>query len=429
MSGQLSTSGSPGGQGGAIFAGGPARLRACTVSGNVGGKGSAADFGDNPIVAANVNSPAINSENSAKANVRPEMITYSRWGGPGGPGGTGGIFSEAGLNLVLCTLSGNVGGNGGKGGQSYGGYMQFFTGAGGAAGGPGAVCCASSNGVVLVACTIAGNTGGAGGAGGSGDADYSGHTGQGVGGVGGAGGVFGTGGSMINSIVAANAGGTGGAGGPWRWSAPVNGAPDVQGAFTSLGFNLIGAADGGVGFTNGVNGDLAGSTNAPLDAVLGPLADNGGPTLTMALLHGSPALDAGDDALLQWPYRMRTDQRGFARKSGAHVDIGAFEFQYQDGTSAAVQPFVVSGNFAGNGAVQVNVSDPGALAASSGFDLMFSNSTPGATFSVLATSDLSVPVEKWSVVGQAVPVGAGVFQFTDVGATNSPQRFYRVSTP
>ncbi len=60
-------------------------------------------------------------------------------------------------------------------------------------------------------------------------------------------------------------------------------------------------------------GDLSGV--APL---LGPLADNGGPTDTHALLAGSPALDAGGIC-------PSTDQRGVARPQGPACDIGAFE--------------------------------------------------------------------------------------------------------
>lgn len=58
------------------------------------------------------------------------------------------------------------------------------------------------------------------------------------------------------------------------------------------------------------------------DPLLGPLADNGGPTLSMALLPGSPAIDAGDDASCAV-----TDQRGAARPQGAQCDPGAFEYE------------------------------------------------------------------------------------------------------
>ncbi|MEJ8672811.1 choice-of-anchor Q domain-containing protein [Streptomyces sp. MS1.AVA.1] len=54
------------------------------------------------------------------------------------------------------------------------------------------------------------------------------------------------------------------------------------------------------------------------DPLVGPLADNGGPTDTVALLPGSLALDAADGC-------PATDQRGVARPQGAACDIGAYE--------------------------------------------------------------------------------------------------------
>ena len=60
------------------------------------------------------------------------------------------------------------------------------------------------------------------------------------------------------------------------------------------------------------------------DPLLAPLADNGGPTLTHALLPGSPAIDAGNNYLFI-PYDQRGE--GFPRVSGNRADIGAFEFQ------------------------------------------------------------------------------------------------------
>jgi hypothetical protein len=58
------------------------------------------------------------------------------------------------------------------------------------------------------------------------------------------------------------------------------------------------------------------------DPLLGPLRDNGGPTMTHALLPGSPAIDAGNNVA-----GLQTDQRGRARVSGPAADIGAFEVQ------------------------------------------------------------------------------------------------------
>ncbi|MBN2084819.1 MAG: right-handed parallel beta-helix repeat-containing protein [Anaerolineales bacterium] len=74
-------------------------------------------------------------------------------------------------------------------------------------------------------------------------------------------------------------------------------------------------------------GDLSG-----LPANLGPLADNGGPTFTHALLPGSPALETGDDATC-----MAADQRGIGRPQGLHCDMGAFE---AESPSTATPPAV-----------------------------------------------------------------------------------------
>ncbi|MCA9099889.1 MAG: hypothetical protein KDA63_01985, partial [Planctomycetales bacterium] len=76
-------------------------------------------------------------------------------------------------------------------------------------------------------------------------------------------------------------------------------------------------------------GNLIGTAEAPIDPLLGPLADNGGPTLTHALLPGSPAVDAGNPDFSSPP---ATDQRGYYRVidgNGNHsprIDIGAFEY-------------------------------------------------------------------------------------------------------
>jgi hypothetical protein len=58
------------------------------------------------------------------------------------------------------------------------------------------------------------------------------------------------------------------------------------------------------------------------DPRLAPLADNGGPTLTRALLSDSPAIDMGSNV-----GGLETDQRGpgFPRVKGGRADIGAFE--------------------------------------------------------------------------------------------------------
>ena len=107
------------------------------------------------------------------------------------------------------------------------------------------------------------------------------------------------------------------------------GNPDIHPAGTSVidaNYSLLGTAvTPDTGADNLFN-------NAPL---FGPLASNGGPTETHALLGLSPAINAGDlnfdDAA------MPTDQRGapFVRVAGFRVDIGAFELQGSSSTNSA----------------------------------------------------------------------------------------------
>ena len=60
------------------------------------------------------------------------------------------------------------------------------------------------------------------------------------------------------------------------------------------------------------------------DPNLGPLANNGGPTPTMALLTGSAAIDMGDPVACAAPPISGKDQRGLARRAD-RCSIGAFE--------------------------------------------------------------------------------------------------------
>jgi predicted outer membrane repeat protein len=92
------------------------------------------------------------------------------------------------------------------------------------------------------------------------------------------------------------------------------------GTVTSVGYNL--SSDDGGGYLNGPGDQI------DTDPLLGPLQDNGGSTLTHALLPGSPAIDAGDPSFTPPP---SNDQRGrcFDRVFNGRIDIGSFEVQPQ----------------------------------------------------------------------------------------------------
>lgn len=87
--------------------------------------------------------------------------------------------------------------------------------------------------------------------------------------------------------------------------------------------NLIGDGTGMSGISNLINGNQVGSRWSPINPLLAPLGDYGGLTQTMALLPGSPAIDAGENSAI--PAGMTTDQRGRPRIVNHTVDIGAFE--------------------------------------------------------------------------------------------------------
>jgi hypothetical protein len=95
-------------------------------------------------------------------------------------------------------------------------------------------------------------------------------------------------------------------------------------SIVSEGYNLIGVGTA-VGAFNQA-GDQTGVT----DPLLGPLANNGGPTRNHALLPGSPAINAGEPTLVGGENGVpEFDQRGgpFTRVFGGRIDIGAFEAQ------------------------------------------------------------------------------------------------------
>ena len=241
--------------------------------------------------------------------------------GPDYAGNGGGILNLGDLNLEACALSDNAADpSTGWGGAIYSiGHLRLLActiGPGNSAGSvAGGVVADGGSVVEMLNCSVSGNW-----------------CGNSVGGV-----AVNSGGAAIltNCTITANsdvnfAGGYGGMGAALKntlIAGNTSGNPSLSdcatfsGSVFSLGGNLIGIADSVGGW---LASDRTGYSTLPLDPRLGPLGNNGGPTLTHALLisPNSPALNAGlsTDAP---PY----DQRGpgFPRVAGRAIDIGAFE--------------------------------------------------------------------------------------------------------
>jgi hypothetical protein len=274
--------------------------------------------------------------------VNSTIISNTCAGGRGGSGGSGGFYYHSG-DIYYCT----PGGDGGDGGNAIGSGIYTV-----------------GHAANLTNCTVAHNSAHA-GIGGPG----------GIGSWQGAGGASGTASGAIqanvNSMLANNV---------FSTNAPSNGS----GTNTDLGHNL--SSDGSCAFTN------VGSLNNT-DPKLGPLADNGGPTLTMALLPGSPAIDAGDN--LGTP---PTDQRGITRPFGAASDIGAYEYA----------PLLRISRSTGNG-----------------LDILLCDGTPGQTCRLLTSTSLS----NWVCMATNQVGANGTFLFEENCDERESGRFYKVALP
>jgi hypothetical protein len=164
----------------------------------------------------------------------------------------------------------------------------------------------------------------------------------------------------------------------------------------SLGYNL--SSDAAGGYLN-ATGDQV-STNP----ILGPLANNSGPTKTMALRVGSPAINKGKS------FGLATDQRGYPRAyvfpgvslatGGDGSDIGAYEVAELQVTSVD------------------SISN----------DLLLSfASALGTNYYVQGLSDLVTG--SWTAVGGSIPGNGGIVQTIQTNALSQSQQFYRVQLP
>jgi parallel beta-helix repeat protein/predicted outer membrane repeat protein len=261
LSGSTFTNNFAGSRGGGINTDGTLTVSACTFSGNDAGTGSSNGWGGGVA-------------NTGTLTMTNCTVSGNTAGAPSGTRGYGGAVNNYGtLTMTNCTVSGNTAGTGSS--YGWGGGLRIRAGL-----------------VLLTNCTISGNVAGTAEGGGAG------------------GGVFNdsTATTLNNTIVAGNTT-------PGRGADDIHDTQNVSGAY-----NLIGTG-GSAGLLNGVNGNIVGVAHA----LLAPLGNYGGPTQTMDLQPGSPAIDAGSNALL--PAGLTTDQRGRTRIVNGTVDIGAFEVQ------------------------------------------------------------------------------------------------------
>jgi hypothetical protein len=239
----------------------------------------------------------------------------------------GGIyfFNGGGLLMENSTVSGNastgdVSSNGGGGiyffGTASGFTIRNSTIAGNTSvdSGGGIVLRSFSGTALIQNSTITGNS-----ANGTGTA-----AGQGGGGI-----AIGSGGTssvltIESSVISGNTSG--------------NGNDDIAAitaATVNLNYSSVFDADG---FTPTGGNNLAFGTDPLFDPA--GLANNGGPTQTIALQSTSPLLNVGSN-----PANLTTDQRGpgFVRTSGSGTDIGAFELQSGTATPPRVTGVNVNG--------------------------------------------------------------------------------------
>jgi hypothetical protein len=416
LTGNVATNANGQSCGGAIFnASGTINATHCTftLNGAVGWAPGAYNDGANGLGAAGAAIFNLDSLNVTGCSFVQNSATggAGMWGSSGLPGGgnggnggsaLGGAIYSAGpltLNGTLVASNTVLGGVGGVGGAGLSAACApGHGGAGGAGGNAYGAGLYATGSAIVVNCTIAWNKAlsGIGGAGGFGQPGFC--HGQTIPGTPGGPGVSGTAqggiyesvGSCIltNCTLGFNRGGgiLGGTAVGLVNTLLYSNEPGGNsiGQPVDLGHNI--SSDASCAFTN------VGSMNNT-DPGLAPLAANGGPTWTMALLWGSPAIDTGDTASAP-----PTDQRGYPRPLGFAADIGAFEYGLPVFLRASVTP---------SGRVDILVC-----------------AAPGQICRLLASYDLV----NWMLFGinTAGPDGAAFFQDN---TKDSPQRFYRAMLP
>lgn len=225
--------------------------------------------------------------------------------------------------------------------------------------------------------------------------------------------------TLENTIIAGNTAANGVGANP----AAFTPGPNIDGAVTSNGHNLLGVATEATGFSG--TGDQTGA-----NPMLMALADNGGPTFTMALTPGSPAIDAGVAS------GATTDQRAMLR---TYDDPGTVNAATSDGTDIGayeLQPIcmltcptdVSAGNDPGQCGANVSYAIPpdaacGAVTCDhpSGSFFAVGNTTVKCTSAVGPTCSFTVTVNDTQNPSITAPPNASYQCLSEVPAANPSQ--------
>ncbi len=170
--------------------------------------------------------------------------------------------------------------------------------------------------------------------------------------------------------------------------APAPGAPpsalhrsDYFGAAHATSHNLIGDGTGSTGFSS-ANGDQVGTAASPIDPHLGPLPNNGGPMLTLALLPGSPAIDAGAPITTVAQDAAPTDTTIFVADAAVIASTPAPVLLLIDG-----EQMLVTGVDLANGTITVQ-RGPNPVALAQGDPIAFAVDQRGLPRTVNGTTDI-----------------------------------------
>ena len=148
--------------------------------------------------------------------------------------------------------------------------------------------------------------------------------------------------------------------------------------------------------------------------------------------------NAGKDALLVLPTTANllapftpTSDQSWLAITGITNGVVSFSFTYNPVSSRAAHITLLGQSIpvtqAGAGVTPPTLTGVQML-ANGVFQFAFTN-TPGATFTVVSTTNLSLPLSNWTVVGNPVEAPPGMYQFTSQPTTNDSQIFYSVLSP